>query len=261
MKIIVITRPAFFKGETDIVNELFRTGLERLHLRKPGATEPQLAEWLQGIEPEYLSRIVLHDCHDLAKSFPIGGVHLNSRNPEVPAFLDSASLPSECAGRLAVSRACPEGHRSSPHQDTKQTSALRAYPDVHRSCQHPDIRQLSEPSSCPHSDDRQITVSRSCHSIAEVQKYKDSCNYLFLSPIYDSISKEGYGAAFSRTDLKRAADEGIIDKKVYALGGVSAEHLPELQELGFGGAAVLGALWQSASPTAYLRSLLQLCQR
>ena len=35
-------------------------------------------------------------------------------------------------------------------------------------------------------------ISRSCHSLEEVVKYKATCDYVFLSPIYDSISKEGY---------------------------------------------------------------------
>ena len=201
MRIIVITRPSFFDGETALVNELFREGLEKLHLRKPGASEQQLAEWLQGIDPEYIGRIVLHDCYGLARRFPVGGVHLNSRNPDAPDFI-GAEHPAENGAR-------------------------------------------------------RLTVSRSCHSIAEVQKYKANCDYLFLSPIYDSISKEGYGSAFSRIDLRKAADDGIIDSKVYALGGVSVEHIPELREFGFGGAAVLGALWQSEDPAGYLKDLLQ----
>lgn len=100
-----------------------------------------------------------------------------------------------------------------------------------------------------------MTVSRSCHSIQEVIRHKSECDYLFLSPIYDSISKEGYGAAFSRIELKRAAEEGIIDSQVFALGGVSLEHIPEIRSLGFGGAAVLGALWQAESPAKYLKAL------
>ena len=100
-----------------------------------------------------------------------------------------------------------------------------------------------------------MTVSRSCHSIREVIQHKSECDYLFLSPIYDSISKEGYGAAFSRIELKRAAEEEIIDNKVFALGGVSLEHIPEVRSLGFGGAAVLGALWQAESPAEYLKAL------
>lgn len=192
MKIIVITRPGFSGGETGLVNDLFRSGLERLHLRKPGASGEQLEEWLKGIDRQYYDRIVLHDCHGLAMKYGLGGVHLNSRNPEAPHGLADG-----------------------------------------------------------------MTVSRSCHSFDEVARYKDSCSYLFLSPIYDSISKEGYGAAFSSIDLERAAGSGIIDRKVFALGGISAERIPEIRSLGFGGAAVLGALWQAAEPVEYLQRLLQ----
>ena len=33
-------------------------------------------------------------------------------------------------------------------------------------------------------------ISCSCHSLEEVLKHKSDCSYVFLSPIYDSISKE-----------------------------------------------------------------------
>ena len=39
------------------------------------------------------------------------------------------------------------------------------------------------------------TVSRSCHSIEELKQYQ-KLDYLFLSPIFQSISKEGYGNVF-----------------------------------------------------------------
>lgn len=166
--------------------------MERLHLRKPKSSEEELASWLQNIDSQYYGRIVLHDHFNLISKFQLGGVHLNSRNPEY--------------------------HKTTAEQD--------------------------------------ITISRSCHSIAEVIQHKPECDYLFLSPIYDSISKEGYGAAFSRIDLKQAADEGIIDGKVLALGGISLEHIPEVRSMGFGGAAVLGALWQAKIPTEYLKALM-----
>ena len=43
--------------------------------------------------------------------------------------------------------------------------------------------------------------------------------------------------------LRQAADDGIIDEKVIALGGVTFDKLPYLRELNFGGAAMLGALY------------------
>lgn len=86
------------------------------------------------------------------------------------------------------------------------------------------------------------SISRSCHSLDEVVEWKPKCDYVFLSPIFDSISKSGYSAAFSPQILAKAANENIIDDKVYALGGVTPDHFKQLEEWHFGGAAMLGYL-------------------
>ncbi|ADV44334.1 thiamine phosphate synthase [Bacteroides helcogenes] len=86
-------------------------------------------------------------------------------------------------------------------------------------------------------------VSLSCHSLNEVAKYKSACDYVFLSPIFDSISKEGYASAFSHRELCEARKVGIIDSKVMALGGITAGCLRKIEALGFGGAALLGDIW------------------
>lgn len=85
--------------------------------------------------------------------------------------------------------------------------------------------------------------TRSCHTIAEIKKYKEECDYLFLSPIFDSISKAGYKSAFTKEELYRASANGIIDKKVVALGGVTFDKIPYLKELKFGGVAMIGAIY------------------
>lgn len=85
-------------------------------------------------------------------------------------------------------------------------------------------------------------VSRSCHCFDEVKIWKQSCDYVFLSPIFDSISKPGYGAAYNEKEITEAAAAGVIDRKVVALGGVTPEKLPYLNRLGFGGAAMLGCV-------------------
>lgn len=87
------------------------------------------------------------------------------------------------------------------------------------------------------------SISRSCHSLEEVIASKDSFDYVFLSPIFDSISKKGYQHAFSDETLYLAAKEGIIDKKVIALGGITDEKIPQLKAWNFGGAAFLGDIW------------------
>ena len=101
------------------------------------------------------------------------------------------------------------------------------------------------------------TVSRSCHSLAEVAAWRDRLDYLFLSPVFDSISKQGYRAGFAPEELLRAAREGIIDRRVMALGGITPDNLARVRAWGFGGAAVLGDLWQGYRGADDLPELLR----
>ena len=180
MNLAVITLPDCFEGETSLVNSLFFHGLGKLHLRKPRAGKEMLSDWIREIRPEDRKRIALHDHHDLAREFSLGGIHLNGRNPEVPEWLDR----------------------------------------------------------------KVFTVSRSCHSIQEIRENLAECDYLFLSPIFDSISKGGYTSAFTRETLLQAYHDGLFSKPVYALGGVSADNIRSIYDYGFAGAAVIGSLWQ-----------------
>ena len=82
-----------------------------------------------------------------------------------------------------------------------------------------------------------------------------ACDYLFLSPLFDSISKSGYRAAFTDGELRDAAARGLLGERVVALGGIRPELLPRVRELGFGGAALLGAVWRDASPAALHRTM------
>ena len=90
--------------------------------------------------------------------------------------------------------------------------------------------------------DYQGFKTRSCHSLKEVKMYKNDFDYVFLSPIFDSISKVGYKSAFDEDVLRKASEEGIIDEKVVALGGVTFDKIPYLKELNFGGAAMMGGI-------------------
>jgi len=95
-------------------------------------------------------------------------------------------------------------------------------------------------------------TSTTFHSLPTLTNCKQGYSYVFLSPIYDSISKPGYTGQFSLPELKEALPS--VSQKVVALGGVTAERLPQLQSLGFHGAAVLGSVWRSEDPLAsYLK--------
>lgn len=90
-------------------------------------------------------------------------------------------------------------------------------------------------------------VSRSCHTLEEVKRYKETCDYVFISPIFDSVSKQGYASAFDNDTLEKASVAGIIDGKVVALGGVTPDKIDYLRSFHFGGAAMLGCVNSIAS--------------
>ena len=86
-------------------------------------------------------------------------------------------------------------------------------------------------------------LSRSCHSLEDLRDRRTGMDYVFLSPVFDSISCPGRRAAYSHQQLHDASRAGLIDRKVMAAGGISAGTLPLLEDYGFSGAVVLGDLW------------------
>lgn len=90
-------------------------------------------------------------------------------------------------------------------------------------------------------------ISCSCHSIQELQERSPQMDYCTLSPIFNSISKSGYISHFTDTELTYAQHCGIINSKTMALGGINAENISILWSWGFGGACILGYLWEAKS--------------
>lgn len=189
MKIIILTHPEFLPDEAEALTLLLDQGLNRLHLRKPGCSEAQLEALICQLPPVHYERISLHDHFPLQARYHLGGIHLNSRNPQPPQAFKG-------------------------------------------------------------------TVSCSCHSLEEAAYYGPQTDYHFLSPIFNSISKQGYRSGFSETQLRQASAEGILTDKTIALGGVSADKLPLLHSLGFGGAAFLGNIWHDYHSRTNLPTLL-----
>lgn len=86
-------------------------------------------------------------------------------------------------------------------------------------------------------------ISCSIHSLAELKQKREGMDYVFLSPIFDSITYPDRHAGYTRQELFDATRAGLIDKKVMAAGGISSETLPLLANYGFGGAVISGDLW------------------
>lgn len=86
-------------------------------------------------------------------------------------------------------------------------------------------------------------VSRTCTSIEELKKWKKSSAYVFLKSIFDSQSNPNDRQSFTLDELKAASKHGIIDRHVYALGGINLDNIRQMADLGFGGVVVCGDLW------------------
>lgn len=171
MELIAITVPYFYPREArDIAYALTENRFKYVHVRKPGCCAEEMRGFLEQIPDGLRDRLSLHDFHELAIEYGIGGIHLNSRNPFAPDGWE---------GRL----------------------------------------------------------SRSIHSLEEISGVTE--DYAFISPVFPSISKPGYSGNFILEDVSRWLTPGI-----FALGGVTAEKLPLLEDAGFAGAAMLGAAWR-----------------
>lgn len=86
-------------------------------------------------------------------------------------------------------------------------------------------------------------ISRTCHAISELKETKRNCNYVFLKSVFDSQTNKDETASFTQQQLEEASRQGLIDKKVYALGGMNIDNIKIARDLGFGGVVICGDLW------------------
>ena len=84
------------------------------------------------------------------------------------------------------------------------------------------------------------TISSSFHEPEELENCTFEFDYHLLSPVFSSISKEGYQG--------RGFDVNHIDKTIIGMGGVTTKNLAEFDLLGFNGVGVLGGIWNSKTP-------------
>lgn len=86
-------------------------------------------------------------------------------------------------------------------------------------------------------------ISRTCRDLNDLKNARRSSDYVLLRNIFDSQTNPTEKATFSYEDLKSAAHQGIIDKHVYAQGGINMDNIRMLKDLGFGGVVICGDLW------------------
>jgi thiamine-phosphate pyrophosphorylase len=171
-----------------VVGRVLQQSSATFHLRKPGQTDRQIADYLNQVPTDLHPRIMVHDHPRLLAQFDINGIH----------FTEKAR-----------------------------------------------IRNLPPPRQLRH-DHPGCCLSSAFHRIADIPESDGLFDYILLSPIFDSISKQGYRAAFGHSDLKRFLSR--TDHTVIALGGIDAQRAAMAASLGFKGIAVLGAVWAAPCP-------------
>lgn len=85
-------------------------------------------------------------------------------------------------------------------------------------------------------------VTRSTNRISDLKEMKKKCDYVCLHSLFDSLH-DNVKASLTVAEMQQAAHSGLIDKNVFALGGMALENIPLAKDLGFGGVCICGDLW------------------
>lgn len=194
MHITVITPENDIRKELELINEMFKNGLQRLHLRKPENSTEENRKYIKAIAPEYHNRIIITNSYELFNEFELGGIHLNGsarRNEELRKKIDYI----------------PPG-----------------------------------------------LISTSYHTWQKIVENDFPFGYVFISPVFDSISKKEYKANIDPLGAMKTKQKLLNQNKhcpqIIGLGGVGINEIRPLHDYGFDGAALLGTLWMSGNPVA-----------
>ncbi|MCP4437747.1 MAG: thiamine phosphate synthase [Aureispira sp.] len=185
MHIRLLTTDHSLPNEAKLLNQLFESGLECLHLRKPTFSAEEYTQLLDAIDEQYYNKIITHTFFELVEVYGLKGIHLREAHRE--------SLPK------------------------KELDAMIA--NVH---------------------DQGWVLGSSVHHPNTLAQLPQTMDYVFVSPVFESISKKGYKPSvhWDINDLKKQYPFQLI-----GLGGIAADKIEEAQLRGFEELAVLGSIW------------------
>ncbi|WP_452598889.1 thiamine phosphate synthase [Pontimicrobium sp. MEBiC01747] len=182
--IVLIAPEKDIENEILILTQLFESGLEYYHFRKPNKSYQEHCEYLEAIDTKYHNRIVVHYFHELINKYNLKGIHFQEQKRR--------------------------DHIGNPGHYFK------------------DLNLFGK------------TISSSFHEPKELEDCYFEFDYHLLSPVFSSISKQGYkGKGFN---------VNYIDKLIIGMGGINANTIAKTMELGFKGVGVLGGVWNTNNP-------------
>ena len=77
-----------------------------------------------------------------------------------------------------------------------------------------------------------------------LKEMKKNSDYVFLGNMYgDDCNVTVEEHTFSDLELNELKDQGLLGKRVYAMGGITLERAPDIKQYGFGGVVVGREFW------------------
>lgn len=107
-------------------------------------------------------------------------------------------------------------------------------------------------SDFPFKELHSIDSSSGAHTIEEANELLKNIEMVFVSPVFESISKQGYSSEEDFSILKLEENQR---KRFIALGGINELNIQDAKHLGFEHFAVLGSVWKSGEPIEAWRKL------
>ena len=95
-------------------------------------------------------------------------------------------------------------------------------------------------------------VGRSTHSIQQLHDaIQEGVDYVGFGPVFPTHTKTDTSPRVTLGDLQQAGSAGI---PVVAIGGITLERLPKIQECGIRSWTAISAIWEHADPIAQIRA-------
>lgn len=101
-----------------------------------------------------------------------------------------------------------------------------------------------------------ILLGISAHSIEEARRAEEEgADYVTYSPVFESLSKPGYGKGGNVEALAAVARR--VSLPVIALGGIEASKIADCMKAGAAGVAVMGAVMAAGNPKETASALVE----
>ena len=89
-------------------------------------------------------------------------------------------------------------------------------------------------------------MSASLQNLDDIESKIKNYDYIFLSPLYESMSPDARIKKFNSSKLRKFLRK--TRSRVFAHGGIASDKFEQLKKLGFGGVVLQSVIWDSDEP-------------